>query len=438
MNQLLNDKTKSSSPVIYVTLTDDEKNFDPTTSKIIDLLHRDVGIGQNLEELMEAVWLQTKTILPHDRIGLSFVDNDGQRVSSYYFRTEYDPTEAMIKNDYSSGLANSSLQPVLEKGNARIIKDIPAYLQDNPHSTSSKLLVKEGIGSNLTIPLKVDRRNIGFLFFSSRVKDAFTPLHARILLAVSSIISQDIEKIWRIKKLEEARQDYLALLGFVAHEMKSPLASMMSVGSTYLKGYMGAIDPVAEKTMTKMMRISGYMINMVNNYLDLSRLESGEMNFNPKPDADFKKDILDFALDTVSARADERGSRFVVDAPEGMTLTADIDLLRIAAVNLLDNAVKYGDDSIDIHVVLKKEDQHVVLSVRNKGVGFDKEQAKKLFRRFSRLKQKGTEDRRGTGLGLYLTWWIIQKHGGQILADSEPGQWAEFTFKIPPYFFEKK
>jgi len=141
---------------------------------------------------------------------------------------------------------------------------------------------------------------------------------------------------------------------------------------------------------------------------------------------------LDFAVDTVSARAAERGTRVTLEVPEkDIVITGDIDLLRIAAVNLLDNAVKYGDDNAEVKVKLSREEGTLVFSVRNKGVGFDKEQARKLFRRFSRLKQKGTEDRRGSGLGLYLTWWIIQKHQGRIIADSEPGRWAEFTVYLP-------
>jgi signal transduction histidine kinase len=117
--------------------------------------------------------------------------------------------------------------------------------------------------------------------------------------------------------------------------------------------------------------------------------------------------------------------------PPIFSLTGDLYLLRIVVVNLLDNAIKYGDENIEVQVKLAEEGGKLVFSVRNKGVGFDKEQAKKLFRRFSRLKQKGTEDRRGTGLGLYLTWWIVQKHGGRIEADSEPGQWAEFRVYLP-------
>jgi signal transduction histidine kinase len=424
-------KNEQPNTVEYIVLQAEKPEFPADVIDQLDKLSHKIGAGQTLEQVMEQVWDSTRTVLPHDRIGLSFIENDGQRVTAHYFRTEYDDDSVKLGKNYSAGLANSTLKGILTKKAARIINDLKDYSKKNPASDSTRLLLQESIQSNLTLPLQVEARDVGFLFFSSREINVFTPLHAQILLAVADIIAQNIEKAWRIKQLEQARQDYLSMLGFVSHEMKSPLASMMSVGSTYVKGYMGSVDPLAEKTMNKMMRISGYLINMVNNYLDLSRLESGEMSFIPTPGIKFKEDILNFAIDTVSARAEERGSRFKVEAPdEEIELTADIDLLRIVAVNLLDNAIKYGDDNIEVLIKVKLENRRFTFSVKNKGVGFDKEQSRKLFRRFSRLKQKGTEDRRGTGLGLYLTWWIIQKHNGKIIADSEPGQWAEFTVTL--------
>jgi hypothetical protein len=416
--------------VHYISLPGNIDNFNKETTRMLNHLRAQIGIGQNLDEVIKVVWDTTRPVLPHDRIGLSFIENDGQRVTSHYFKTEYDPAIVKLGKDYSAGLANSTLKEILDQGAARVIDNLSVYLTENPHSTSTKLLLAEGIASNLTLPLKVEKRDIGFIFFSSREPGVFKEEHARVLLAVSGIISQNIEKIWRIHQLEQSRRDYLTLLGFVSHEMKSPLSAMMSVGSTYLKGYQGPVDPLADTIVKKMMRISGYMVNMVNNYLDLSRLESGEMRFNPVPGIKFKEDVLIFALDTVTPRAEERGSHILIEGPE-ILVTGDLDLLRIVAVNLLDNAVKYGDENIEVNVKLMAENENLVFSVRNKGVGFDKEQARKLFHRFSRLKQKGTEDRRGTGLGLYLTWWIIQKHGGRIEAYSEPGQWAEFRVYLP-------
>ncbi|MCP4213301.1 MAG: GAF domain-containing sensor histidine kinase [bacterium] len=413
-----------------VTLTDQE-NFDEKTTDTLREIRNTVGIGLSLEAVMDVVWETTKTVLPHDRIGLSFIDTDGQRVTSLYFRTAYDESTVKLGKNYSAGLANSSLKNILDCGCARIINCLEKHLEHNPDSHSTRILLEEGVQASLTLPLKVENREVGFLFFSSKQRDAFLPLHAHILLAVSGIISQHIEKVWHMKLSEDSRLGYLSTLGFVSHEMKSPLASLITLGTTYTKGYMGEVDKVAGGTMTRMIKIAGYLINMVNNYLDLSRLESGEMAFNPKPGVNFRKEVLDFAIDTVTARAEERGSTIRVEQlTEDTEIAGDIDLLRIVAVNLVDNAVKYGDLAIEVVVTVSRENDRLVLSVRNKGVGFTKEQSKKLFRRFSRLKQKGTEDRKGTGLGLYLSWWIVQQHKGRISCQSEPGKWAEFTVTL--------
>ena len=416
--------------VTYVTPADSGEAFGPEITAALDTLRDSIGDSLELEGVMERVWEISKTVLPHDRVGLSFIDADGERVKAHYFKADYEGIK--LGDGYSDGMANSSLKPIVQRKKARLIGDLEDYLRSHPHSTSTRLLVAEGVRSNLTLPLTVEGREVGFLFFSSRLPNAFTEEHARVLLTVSRIISQTVEKVWRIHQLQERTNDYLSVLGFVSHEIKSPLASLITVGKTYMKGYMGEVDPKAEQTMGKMVRTAGYLVNMVNNYLDLSRLESGEMKFEPKEGVDFMNDVVSFAVDTVTARAEERGSTIDVHAQDGeIVMFGDMDLLRIVAVNLIDNGVKYGFENIAVQVNVAVEDGDLVMSVRNPGVGFTKEQARKLFQRFSRLKQKGTEDRRGTGLGLYLTWWIVQKHGGRISADSEPGEWAQFTVRLP-------
>jgi signal transduction histidine kinase len=96
----------------------------------------------------------------------------------------------------------------------------------------------------------------------------------------------------------------------------------------------------------------------------------------------------------------------------------------------LDNGVKYGEENGTVRVRLARGGDRMVFSVWNSGVGFTTEQKHRLFRRFSRLKQKGLEDRRGSGLGLYLVWWIVNRHGGEVAADSAPGRWAEFSVSL--------
>jgi K+-sensing histidine kinase KdpD len=385
---------------------------------------------RGLSELMDTIWELTFGLIPHDRIGVAFVDDDHQRLVAHYSRAVYSPV--LLDGGFSSGLAGSTLKLMLESGKGRIISDLADYYSTHPDSVSTQLLLEEGVRSSLTLPLKVDDRQVGFIFFSSRMPDAFCLRHGALLFALIKVMSSGIEKAWLLRKLEQANSDYATLMGFVSHELKSPLSTMMMLGYTYVEGYLGTVDPLAEDTIQKMLRISGYMVNMISNYLGLSSLEAGELKYAPRDDVNFKSEVLDFAIDTIEARIKERLTTVNITVEGSMPLLfADIDLLRIVVINLLDNAVKYGLKNSIVQVNYSAHSGNFIFRVRNQGVGFTSEQSKKLFRRFSRLRQKGLEDRKGSGLGLFLSWWIIQKHQGKIKATSKPGEWAEFEFEIP-------
>jgi len=403
---------------------------DPAVHAALERISARVGEGISLDEVLDFVWGETAQVLPHDRIGLAFVEEDGARVACRWFRADYEAVA--VGAGYSEGLAGSSLQKVLETGRARIIHDLQAYIERKPDSPSTAALLKEGVRSNLTLPLKVGERPVGFLFFSSRRPWAFTEPHARILLAVRDRIAQAVEKAWLIKRLSESKEAYFSMLGFIAHELKGPLASISARAESYVGGYAGPVDPKAEESLRGIVKIAGYMNGMVRDYLDLTRLETGEMRFVPKPGVRFVKETLQYAVESAMFWAQQRKSKVVLDVPkQEILLEADPDLLRILMANLVDNAVKYGFDNIEVRVSARVEGGSLVATVRNPGVGFSEEQAAQLFKRFSRLKQRGTEDRKGTGLGLYLCWYIAQKHGGRLSAASQPGQWAEFTLKLP-------
>lgn len=408
---------------VKIALNDKEKAI---------LIHIDKHLlgCQTIDCLMDMLWDYARDLIPCNRIGISFVEQDGMRVTARLCKADYD--DIRLGEGYTASLRNSTLKPLLDEGKARIIDNLEEYLQENPLSTSTQLLVNEGLKSSLTLPLLVDDRAIGFLFISSNQTGIYQYSHAALVQAVVDRIAQAVEKIWTIRKLQQARTDFIQLLGFVAHEMKSPLASAMTLGHTYLEGYLGQTDPLASETIGKMVRVSGYLVNMVNNYLGLSRLESGEMQFDPKDDVQFMRDVFDVAWDTVEARYHERGNTLRFDRPpHDYSFVADAGLLRIALINLIDNAAKYSYEGTEVVVTLKYQKGHLLFSVRNEGFGFTSDQSRKLFKRFSRLQQPGSEDRKGTGLGLYLTWWIIEKHSGTISATSEAGLWAEFTIDLP-------
>jgi len=112
-------------------------------------------------------------------------------------------------------------------------------------------------------------------------------------------------------------------------------------------------------------------------------------------------------------------------------IMGDANLLKIVVTNLINNAIKYGQANTTINIELTQQNNEYVFSVYNEGVGIPEEDMEKLFKKFSRLKQKGTEGIKGSGLGLYICKSIIEKHNGKIWVESEYGKWVKFSFSLP-------
>jgi signal transduction histidine kinase len=110
----------------------------------------------------------------------------------------------------------------------------------------------------------------------------------------------------------------------------------------------------------------------------------------------------------------------------------DPNLLRIVITNLVNNAIKYGKNGTEIEIKLREEEGNFLFSIHNEGVGISRDDIdNRLFKKFSRLRQTGTEGVKGSGLGLYICKKIVEKHNGKIWVESEPGRGATFYFTLP-------
>ncbi|HRX48780.1 MAG TPA: ATP-binding protein, partial [Spirochaetota bacterium] len=114
-----------------------------------------------------------------------------------------------------------------------------------------------------------------------------------------------------------------------------------------------------------------------------------------------------------------------------VTVDCDKNLMKIVMNNLMSNAVKYGNENGHIDITVSSDELHLNVAVRNTGPGFPEEAKSKLFRKFSRVETDELMKRKGTGVGLYTTWKIIQMHKGHIKAESKQNEWAEFSFYLP-------
>ena len=231
--------------------------------------------------------------------------------------------------------------------------------------------------------------------------------------------------------LQTTNRNYMEMLGFVAHELKNPLSSAILNVGTVKDGYIGEVNPTQKEALEAVARNLRYFREMIADYLDLSRIEKGELWINPAP-IHLRADVVAPALDSLARSLQEK--KFVLEnqvAPE-IGLHADRDLLRIVYDNLLSNTVKYGKEGGRV-LLEAHADAHgtITASVWNEGNGIAPDKLPLLFQKFSRVAAPEHARKKGTGLGLYICREIIEKHGGKIWAESELGAWTRFVFVLP-------
>ncbi len=249
---------------------------------------------------------------------------------------------------------------------------------------------------------------------------------------------QDLQRVTRElreanQKLEALNRHYLNMLGFVSHELRSPLISILGFAELLQEGMLGSLNAEQENAIGIITRVSRELIAMVRNYLDLAKIECGDLRLTQTP-----VDLLSEVVEPVAVEMQDQMARRemrLVKRPEGkpprVEMVADRELLKIVFVNLLSNAIKYGKEGTEIILELCEESDQVHISITNEGTGVPENQLGKIFEKFTRAADPDTETARGAGLGLFNTKWIIEVHGGQIWAESKYGEWFRVRFVLP-------
>lgn len=232
------------------------------------------------------------------------------------------------------------------------------------------------------------------------------------------------------EKLEQSNRNYMQTLGFVTHELKAPLAAIQMLIATMVDGYLGKVSPQVSDFFIRIQRNCEELQDMVRDYLDLSRLERGELVANKSP-IDLPKTVVEMAVDQTAVFFRSRNITVSVSCPSELPVVADPGLLRIALNNFLTNAAKYGREGGNATVTVTLEGGLVTLSVWNEGEGFPPDQAVHLFEKFFRVRNANTHAKRGSGIGLFTVKSIAELHGGRAWAESEPGAWSAFHLSFP-------
>jgi two-component system, OmpR family, phosphate regulon sensor histidine kinase PhoR len=227
-----------------------------------------------------------------------------------------------------------------------------------------------------------------------------------------------------VRRLETVRRDFVAN---ASHEIKTPLTAIRGFAETLL----GAELPPTElrKYLQVILSHSERLSRLVEDLLELSRLESGAHKLDPAP---LDIGVLATRLcDELAPRIRERGFDVRVDGAGAPRALADRRAVEQILSNLLDNALKYAESGKKIDIRVTGEDGAVRVDVEDHGPGIPEADRARIFERFYRVDRGRSREQGGTGLGLAIVKHLVQASGGEIWVDSTPGEGSTFSFTLP-------
>ena len=228
-------------------------------------------------------------------------------------------------------------------------------------------------------------------------------------------------------EVENAKTEFVSV---VSHELRTPMTSVKTSLSLLLAGAGGPLDPAAHELLEVALRNADRLIRLVNDLLDLSRLEAGRMEFRLEPVA--LQDAVAASVEMVAAFAESRGVTLRTEPPaEPQVVRAERDRVVQVIVNLLANAIKFSPQGGQVEVRWWPEDGFVVTEVRDRGPGIPPDQLKLVFDPFKQLDSSTTREHGGAGLGLTIAQRIAQALGGDLNAESDMGKGSRFFVKLP-------
>jgi two-component system phosphate regulon sensor histidine kinase PhoR len=227
-----------------------------------------------------------------------------------------------------------------------------------------------------------------------------------------------------IERVEKTRRDFIAN---VSHELRTPLTSIQGYAETVLDHEL--LSDNAREFLEIIRKNAMRMARLTEDLLVLARVESGERNF--KLETATPQELLDEAVQTFQEIADSRGIELTVMNTASSSVSVDRDAIHQVFSNLIDNAMKYGEEGRKILIGACEREDGVQFFVRDFGAGIPSEHLPRLFERFYRVDKARSRESGGTGLGLAIAKHVVRAHGGTIKAESELNHGATFYFTLP-------
>ena len=314
-----------------------------------------------------------------------------------------------------------------------------ADICDEPPSPVRDLSMRAGFRARLIVPLVGTGGVVGALAIRRKQAGKFPKSTIELLqtFAAQSVLAIQNARLFReiddkSHQLELASEHKSQFLTSMSHELRTPLNAI--IGLTEMMAT-NVVRFGTEKALEPLRRVNaagGHLLSLINEVLDLSKIEAGKLELNPEP-VNLAR-LIDEVVGTGGQLAEKNKNRLIVDVKENLgALTADSMRLKQILLNLVSNACKFtteGEVALRVRRVADGRDW-IELAVVDTGIGMTAEQQAKLFQDFTQADTLTARRYGGTGLGLAITRKLARMMGGDVTVTSEPGKGSVFTVRLP-------
>jgi signal transduction histidine kinase len=314
-----------------------------------------------------------------------------------------------------------------------------ADIRDEPPSPVREIAMRAGFRARLVVPLVGTERVVGALVIRRKQPGKFPKgtIHLLQTFAAQSVLAIQNARLFReiedkSRQLQLASEHKSQFLASMSHELRTPLNAIIGLTEMMVTN---AARFGTEKALEPLRRVNaagGHLLSLINEILDLSKIEAGKLELNPEP-VDLAR-LIDEVVGTAGQLAEKNKNRLIVEAQENLgALTADAMRLKQILLNLLSNACKFtkeGEVTLRVRKVADGRDW-VELAVADTGIGLTADQQAKLFQEFTQADSLTARRYGGTGLGLALSRKLARMMGGDVTVASEAGKGSVFTVRLP-------
>jgi len=294
----------------------------------------------------------------------------------------------------------------------------------NPDGTRSMIQIRQDVTDREN--LEAERKK-----YLEQLEDFNRRMEEEVERRILELRDTNAELRLANERLKELNQEKSEFIDIAVHDLRTPLTSIVSYADL-LQKYPDEPPETRREFLSIITQESFRMTQLINDYLDLSKLESGFIDFQ-KEEVELRTLILDM-LQTFDSRLDGKRIRLTTEIPDDLPgIIADTGRLKQVVSNLMDNAIKFTPrgGTIAVRAETIREERLFRFSVRDSGPGIDEKYQNMLFKKFGRVMDKEIRKNQGSGLGLSVVKNIVEHYGGTIWLESKKGEGATFFFTLP-------